>query len=187
MENNHEEIKFLDIKPGNSFTANGKRYTVSESFAIGRFEMVEQLEEELSTFSDRRSWHDIGLKVMEHINSYRPGEAYTLIYNKIQSDQKNARLNHYTLRLCCAYINYEGEDVRYLTEEQIKTKLVDWSEESLDMRPFLLFAVSVFNELLLRYRNPIVNILAEAKPIKEALDQVMDMQILMANSGQEMS
>lgn len=177
------EPKPLKIIAGESFMANGKRYTPSETFAIGRFEKVEELEEELLMFSDQRSCHDVMLQAMELVNQYRPGDAHTLMFNKIDSDRRNTKITHYSLRLCTAYINYEGEDVCYLTEETMAAKIKDWSEEGYDVRPFLAFAVSVLTELLKNYKNPIQNILTEAKEIRQSLDEVMDIRNLMGDSG----
>jgi hypothetical protein len=182
MENN---IQTIEIKPGTSFEANGRKYTPSETFSIGRFSLVEELEEELIMLSDKRSCHAVMLSAMQKINDYNPGEAYTLMYNKIDSDQRNAKLVHYSLRLCTAYINYEGEDQRYLSEETIQTKIRDWSEAGLDVRPFVVFAVSVLRELLAHYKQPILNILQEAKAISNALDEALDTRNMKMANGQE--
>jgi hypothetical protein len=178
-------IRFVEIKPGQSFEANGKVYTPSETFAIGRFERVEEMEEELIMLSEKKTCHAIMLHAMKKINEFNPGEAYTALFNKIESDQRNAKMMHFTLRLCTAYINYEGEDPRYLTDDLIKVKINDWSEAGLDIRPFVLFAVSVLKELLDRYKNPIASILTEAKEIKEAISEVLDIKTLTEPSGQE--
>jgi hypothetical protein len=180
MEN--KEIKTIEIRAGVPFMANNRQYTPSETFSIGRFEKVEELEEELIQFSDKRTCHDVMLKAMAMINEFKPGDAYTLMFNKIDSDQRNAKLTHYTLRLCAAYINYEGEDIRYLTDEEISKKINDWSAEGLDVRPFVLFAVSALNELLRHYKQPIQNILEEAVEIKDALNEVLNIKTLTATA-----
>lgn len=184
-ETKNTQIRQLIIQPGVSFEANGRTYTASETFTIGRFEKVEEMEEELMMFSGKKTCHQIMLQAMAHINAYKPGDAYTLLYNKIESDQRNVKLNHYILRLCAAYINYEGEDLRYLSDDTIKQKINDWAEAGLDINPFLFFAVNVFKELLQHYKQPIVNTLAEAKQIKEALEEVLDIKNLTVISGQE--
>lgn len=174
-----KDIRFQQIEPGISFEANGKTYTPSETFAIGRFERVEEMEEELIMLSDKRTCHQVMLAAMEKINGFNPGEAYTLMYNKIEADQRNAKMVHYILRLCTAYINYEGEDPRYLTDDVIKQKIHDWSEAGLDIRPFVIFGVRVLRELTDRYKNPIVTILREAREVKEAIEEVLDIPSLM--------
>lgn len=173
--------KYIEIAPGIRFTANGRNYFVSDTFSIGRLEIVNLLEEELMMFSNRSDCHSIMKKAMELLNDYKPGEAYMLLYNKIDSDQKNSRLMHYTLRMCAAYINYEGEDLSTLNEETIKQKVNDWSEEGLDVRPFLHFAMSAFKELLLNYKKDILNTLTEVKSIKQALSTELATSTLTEN------
>lgn len=180
-----KEIKTVDLSPGSRFTANGKTYIVSEQFAIGRFAMFESLEEELIMLGDKRSCHDVMSKAMQKINQVNFGEAYTMMYNKIESDQKNARLSHYTLRMVAIFINWEGEDTRYITEETIKQKLTDWSEEGLSIVPFLVFGASVSRTFLEQYKAPLVQLLSEAKEVKEALAEVLDIQSLTGSSGPE--
>lgn len=167
-------IRELDLQPGVSFMANGRKYIVSDTFTIGRFERVVQMEEELMILGDRNSWHDTALKAMELINQYKPGDAHTMLYNKIESDQKNGKLLPFTLRVCTAYINYEGEDLGYLTDEQIQEKIHDWSEEGLDVRPFLVFALNVFGQLIQNYKQPILNILQQTQSVKEAMQENME-------------
>lgn len=162
-------IKDVDLTPGNTFFANGKKYTVNDTFAIGRFEKVVLLEEELMMLGDRSSCHEEMMKAMELINEYKPGLAYAILYNKIESDQKSEKLIPFVLRVCTAYINYEGEDVGYLTDEQIVDKVNDWAKEGLDIRPFFVFAVHVFGKLLQSYKQPIQSILTEARKIQEGI------------------
>ncbi len=182
-------LKQVDIRPGATFPANGRTYRVSDSFAIGRLERVTLLEEELALLGDQGSCHEVMLRAMEHINNYKPGEAYTLMYNKIESDRKNARLIHYTLRACTAYINADDEDLRYLSEEQIAEKLHDWSEEGLDIRPFMSFAVNVFREHLRPYQLAMQDILKEQGSVSDLLSTVLDIttSIEAAGSGPETS
>jgi hypothetical protein len=164
-------IKELELVPGSTFTANGRKYTVSGSFAIGRLEQVNLMEEELGMFANRSTCHKVMLHAMELINDSKPGQAYVELYNKLQSDQKNAKLMHFTIRVCTAYINYEGEDLGYLTDEQIQAKINDWSMEGLDVRPFMHFAMKFYHELYQHYGNDILNILTQVKSLKESLSQ----------------
>ncbi len=160
-----EAIKIVTLEPGSTFHANGRLYKVSDSFTIGRLERITVIEEELLLLGDQASCHQVILRAMEHINNYKPGEAYTLLYNKVESDRKNPKLLHYAVRACTAYINYEGEDLGYLTEEQIREKINDWSAEGLDVRPFIIFAATVFQQHLAPYRQDMENILTEVRRI----------------------
>ena len=162
--------KVVILAPGAEFTANGKRYRVSDTFAIGRLDTVSLFEEEFAQGSEQAGCHGVMLSAMAAINDYKPGEAYVMLYNKVEADQRNRRMMHFALRSCTAYINAEGEDPRYLTEETIAGKLHDWSEEGLDVRPFFAFAVAVSAQLTDVYKSDMEAILANAKSIKSALE-----------------
>lgn len=175
--------KPVTIEPGGSFTANGKTYFISDSFTIGRFEKVEELEEELMNFSDQKSCHQTMMNAMKDINDLNPGKAYMTLYNKIDSDQRNSKIINFSVRLCTAYINAEGEDTRYLTEDLMKQKISDWSAEGLDARPFLSFAVHVFKTLFDSYKQHILDILKTAVSLKEGVEKLYDIRSLTEKAG----
>lgn len=171
-------IKTIELKPGITFTANGEKYTVTDSFAIGRLSFVSLLEEELAMFADRESCHKVMLDAMALMNDMKHGDAYAIMYNKVHSDRENAKTIHYTLRTCAAFINYEGEDLRKLTEQDIQRKINDWSEEGLDVRPFIAFAMSAYSEYFQSFKKDILNTLTEARSIKQAMLQETDIKSL---------
>ncbi len=166
--------KVVALTPGAEFAANGKRYRVSDTFAIGRLDTVSLFEEEFAQGSEQAGCHGVMLSAMAAINDYKPGEAYVMLYNKVEADQRNSRMMHFALRSCTAYINAEGEDPRYLTEEMIAGKLHDWSEEGLDVRPFFAFAVTVSAALTDVYKSDMEAILANARSIKSALESEIE-------------
>lgn len=176
----------VTIEPGSSFVANGRTYFVMDNFSIGRFDKIEDLEHELLQFSDKRTCHQVMVSAMKKINECSPGDAYMQLYNKVDSDQRNAKIIHYTLRLCTAYINTEDEDIRYLPDELIKRKIDDWSAEGLSARPFLVFAASACRGLLEYYSRPMQNILQDARTISELIAEALDIRTLIGspNSGQ---
>lgn len=178
-----KNIKIVDLSAGKTFIANGKKYKVSDSFSIGRLSAVSLLEEELSILGAKSDSLSIMVKAMEFINTYEPGEAYALLRNKVHSENNNIKLMHYSLRICTAYINYEDEDLRYLTEENIKEKLNDWSEEGLDVRPFFIFAKQVANTHLTNLDKDIQDILEKAATVKEMLFPEKDTEILKKETG----
>lgn len=176
--NGINQPKVVEITPGSSFIANGTTYRVMSSFSIGRLPAVTLMEEELAMFTDRGDCHKVMLEAMNLMNEMKHGDAYAIMYNKIHSDRQNAQTMHFTLRMCTAYINYDGEDIKSLKEEDIRKKINDWSEEGLDVRPFLRFAMSAYNEFFQNYKKDILSILTEARNIKEVLKQETDISSL---------
>lgn len=190
--NNNENIKKdFKLESGFSFKANGKTYKVNDSFKVGRLQIVTLLEDELAQMTDNKTCHSVMAKAINLINKAELGEAYRVLYNKIESDNKVVNIGHYALRLCTAYINYEGEDERYLTDQTIKEKIKDWSEEGLEIEPFLLLAVQKSKELLQIYKEGIVDILvqkikiAEALKIKMPIKSDLDIPNLKTGDGQK--
>lgn len=159
----------LEFKPGFSFHANGTKYTVSDSFTIGRFVMVNMIEEELSMLSSMGSCHQVMTEAINELNNLNPIKAGALLMNKVESDRKNVEYIPFVIRTCAAYINYDGEDLKTLTEEQIHKKFVDWSEEGLDVMPFFVFAMSMYREHLEGLKKDMLSTLKEIGTLKEAL------------------
>lgn len=182
------EIKPLILEPGATFIANGKTYTVTEDITIGRLQKVEELEQEAFALSQTRDWHTLGRLILQRINNNEPGMVHTLVYNKMEADLKSAKVAHYLTRVVCAYINWNGEDVRYLTDETIKVKMDDFAGEGYSAAPFLLLAVRLCRGLFESYKVPILSILEEAENLKTALGKVLDIRtsIKIPDSGAAM-
>ena len=169
-EHTHEQgLKVVELSPGKSFKAGNRTYRVAESFSIGRLSMISMIEEELTLFGDMADAHSIMKEAMRLFNVGLSGDAYALLKNKVETDYKNAEIMHYALRACTVFINYDGEDLRTLTNDQIKEKISDWSEAGLDALPFMSFAVSVYRDRLGPYKKDILSILEE----KRAIDQIL--------------
>ena len=128
------------------------------------------MEEELTILGGKRDALSVMAKAMEHINNYEPGEAYTLLRNKVHSENNNSKMMHYSLRICTAFINYEGEDIRNLTNDQIQEKITDWSEEGLDVRPFFALAKAVSKTNFESLDKSTQDILEAEQTVKEALE-----------------
>ena len=160
----------FELKVGTTFTANDRKYKVNDSFKVGRLQMVTLLEDELAQMAENKTCHSAMTKALHHINKAELGEAYVLLYNKIEHDKKVMNISHYALRICAAYINYEGEDDRFLTEETIKEKINDWAMEGLPVDPFMFLAVRKSREQLEIYKEGMLGILEQKLKIAESLN-----------------
>ena len=141
-----ETVKEIDHRV-ESFMANGKKYRVAGSLSADRWETYELLTVEVGmarTFED----HQAGLReAYDDCNAVAAGQprfanlAVKLRDMIMGSILVGERQLHPVLKLCALFINWEGEDVRYITEETIRIKVEDWKAEGIAMRYFFQFAL----------------------------------------------
>lgn len=147
-----KELKKIDLSAG-PFKANGKLYTVSNSFSLDRYKMYENIELEMGY---GRAWSDIydeGLKVYDALNRSKFADASVMMHNLIQGVKNIKNKMPPAMRMCALFINHEGEDVRYISEQIIQQKIFDWNEEGLDPEPFLTFGVNSMRGFQERYKK----------------------------------
>ncbi|MFT3704637.1 MAG: hypothetical protein QM802_19890 [Agriterribacter sp.] len=146
------ELTKVDLSAG-PFKANGKLYTVSNTFSLDRYKMYENIELEMGY---GRAWADIydeGLKVYDALNRSKFADASVMMHNLIQGVKNVKNKMPHAMRMCALFINYEGEDVRYISEQIIQQKIFDWNEEGLDPEPFLTFGVNSMRGFQERYKK----------------------------------
>ena len=182
MSETKTEIKQFQIEVGKSFTANGTKYNVSDSYAIGRYAMASILEDELSSMATISDSRKVIKQALDSFNKGEIAESVVLLHNWVNRSIKAQTSGNIMMRICTLYINKEGEDVRYLTEETIKSKIHDWSEEGLDIKPFLLFVFSLYNKVLTNYETDIANILEQIKEI----NQLMMKEVVASNGSTDL-
>lgn len=176
MSDNHNnkaanEAKLIVLEPGKSFTANGKKYIVGSSYTIGRLDIASVLEEELMSMSYNRDSKATMRKALDHFNKGEIADAVVVLHNKINAGYVASKVGHIALRVCALFINREDEDARYITEEQIKDKINDWSVEGLDAAPFLAFVFVLYRQLMQSYETDITNILTQMTNIREIVSK----------------
>ena len=129
------------------FVASNTKYRVARSVSMDRWEAYELLSVEVG----------LGRSFAQLVQGLR--EAYDLTNQVASGKPVFADLavllrdllmgvssvsdghTHPVLKMCCLFINYEGEDVRTISEEVIAKKLDDWRNEGIDMGFFFDFAL----------------------------------------------
>lgn len=163
------EIKKIEIEVGKSFMANGSKYNVSDSYSIGRYPIVSILEDELASMALVSDSRKAIKQALNHFDKGEVSDAVVLLHNWVNRSIKTQTSGNIIMRICSIYINKEGEDVRYLSEETIKSKIHDWSEEGLDFKPFLHFVFGQYSQVLIGYETDIANTLEQINTIKELI------------------
>lgn len=130
-----------------AFEASGTKYRVARSVSMDRWEAYELLSVEVGL---GRSFAQImqGLReaydLTNQVASGKPvfADLAVLLRDLLMGAASvNDGQAHPVLKMCCLFINYEGEDVRTITDEIITKKLDDWRNEGIDMGFFFGFAL----------------------------------------------
>lgn len=130
-----------------AFEASGTKYRVARSVSMDRWEAYELLSVEVGL---GRSFAQImqGLReaydLTNQVASGKPvfADLAVLLRDMLMGAASvNEGHAHPVLKMCCLFINYEGEDVRTINDEIIAKKLDDWRNEGIDMGFFFDFAL----------------------------------------------
>lgn len=145
----------LDAK---GFTANGKEYTVSPSMSIARWAMYEELGVEIGLSRTFEQIQKDAVKGFDLCNRMAQGQHHLAELAIILRDMATAcalvgsKEYHPALKMCCLFINYKGEDTRYITEELIAEKIHDWEEEGIAIGYFFRFALHSIPGFVVAYK-----------------------------------
>lgn len=130
-----------------AFTANGTRYRVSRSVSMDRWEAYELLSVEIGMARSFTQFMDGLREAYDMCNQVAAGKpvfadlAVLLRDMLIGSTLVGEKQQPAVLKMAALFINYEGEDVRFIDDGIIQKKIDDWREEGIDMQFFFGFAL----------------------------------------------
>lgn len=139
-------IRKIDPK-ATSWEANGRVYRVYESVSFERYQMYELLQVEIGlarTFQQFQEQIDEAYDLCQKVATGKPvfADLAVLLRDlKIGTMLVGERQTHAVLKMCCLFINREGEDIRYIDEAVIESKVEDWRTAGIDMAYFFQFAL----------------------------------------------
>ncbi|MDQ3048837.1 MAG: hypothetical protein M3R27_14900 [Bacteroidota bacterium] len=143
-------------KGSNSFTANGKKYIISDKISVQRWKAYEKLVPRL-TFG--LSFEEIFKnleKAYAALNKQQFANSAVIIHNVMNGissidDEKKVSP---ALMMCALIINREDENTAEYNEPALREKIKDWEMEGLNMMDFLELALNAtqgFRETYKRY------------------------------------
>lgn len=140
------QVKKLEAKD-KTFTANGKKYTLSDMISVARWKEYEKLEPELSygvTFS--AMYKNLSI-LWSYLNERKFADAAVVCHNLMAGvkDVDNDKRIHPALLMCALFINREGEDTAAYSREIAEEKILDWQEEGLNMMDFFTLALNTIH------------------------------------------
>lgn len=130
-----------------TFVANNREYRVGRSISFERYEAYELLQVEVGmarTFEQFTGQIKEAYSLCNQVATGKPVFAELAILLRDMMIGAQIVGEHQTnavLKLCALFINREGEDVRFVDDAVIDSKIEDWRLEGLDMRFFFQFAL----------------------------------------------
>lgn len=124
-----------------------REYRVYESVSFERYQAYELLQVEVGlarTFQQFQDQIDEAYLLCNQVASGKPvfADLAVLLRDlKIGTMLVGERQTHAVLKMCCLFINREGEDLRYIDEALIESKVDDWRAAGIDMAFFFQFAL----------------------------------------------
>lgn len=150
--------KRIDFNSGR-FTANGHEYIITPFLTIGRDVRFTNLVPRMVFGADFKSMFDTLSKIQTYCTTGDSSLAaiskiHPLALNQMEAI-KNFKENGYPayLELCALFINREGEDVRQITDDQVKQKIQDWEAEGIATDDFFLLAINSVADLKRRWQE----------------------------------
>lgn len=128
------------------FTANGKTYHISTQYSIYRSVYAEEAKIEMETGVRVGRTMSEWQTVFELLNAGKLAEASVHAYNQMKAINGFYERPDPVLRLAACYVNYEGEDVRTISDEIVNQKKIDWAEEGYTIQSFFLLALTFIAE-----------------------------------------
>ena len=164
------ELKNIDIKE-NSFTANGKTYHIETEMSIQRAVYAEAAKIEMEGGMQLGKQLEDWKKIYELANTLKFADIAVMAYNNMRGFKNFFETNHPVLKLCACFINKSDEDRRYISDDLVKTKIQDWSEEGLSMRNFFLLALTFLKADTENYKNATESILRLVKDFNQNVNE----------------
>lgn len=139
-------IRELDINT-QSFEANGHKYYVAKSVSLDRWEAYELFQVEVGFARTFEQLHDGIGEALTLCNQVATGkEVFADMVMLLRDLHVGVALigekqTPSVLKLCALFINREGEDVRYISTEQMQQKIEDWKVAGISIGYFFRFAM----------------------------------------------
>lgn len=146
-----------------SFTANGKTYVIEKKISIARKIECDKLIIEVTGGGNMGENFSDWKKVYELCNDKKFADIAVLAHNRMEGVKKWQERHDPVLGLCALFINEENEDRRVISDEMIKAKIKDWSEEGIEYAFFLTMAKGLLKNLTLSWEDTSLNTSEEQK------------------------
>lgn len=161
------ELKRINLETG-SFEANGTRYQIESSLSIERYCEMQILEKELGFGVTFRSIFDKLKSIYLDLNKANFVSASVTVDAMLRGIAKIEEREPVVLKICCLFINAEGENRAIWNNDLVVKKINDWKAEGLDMQDFFIVALNSVNGFIGIY-NQITEAISGKTGIQEIL------------------
>jgi hypothetical protein len=157
------------------FTANGRRYTICQTFTIERYAIYQKLERELGYGMTFKSMFDRVNLALAQLNKMKLVDAIVTLNDLQRGMSIIEEKEPHVLRVCALVFNRDDEDVRVITEDMITEKIKDWKAEGLEMDGFFRYALLTLDGYKERYQS-VTRIISALEAAEEKLDEEEEQQ-----------
>lgn len=137
------ELKTLDLST-KQFTANGKKYIISDKISIRRYAEYQKLLPKLTYGLGFDEIFKALKNAYAHLNKQNFADSAIIIHNLmngVSNVEESSRI-HPALKMAALFINVEGEDIKDFDENLINEKIEDWTKEGYNISDFFTLALS---------------------------------------------
>lgn len=135
------------------FMANGKRYTICQTFTIERYAIYQKLERELGYGMTFKAIFDRVNIALEALNKLKLVDAAVILTDLQRGAAILEEKEPHVLRICALVFNRDDEDVRIINDDIITDKIKDWKAEGLEMDGFFTYALLTLDGFKERYQK----------------------------------
>ncbi len=161
-------IRTLDLKQKTFKGKSGTDYFIEDNLAVKRWRKYLKLQNKLGWGI---SFEELFEKVKQAFmlldeSKPRPVSAGTILYNIMERVKEVEDDSHVPeiIQMCALFMNTKDENREDITEQQIKEKMEDWSDIS--VQSFFLFALSTIPNFIPIYNSITQNTFRQPNPQK---------------------
>ena len=162
-------LKRINFETG-AFEANGTKYQIESSLSIERYCEMQVLEKELGFGVTFRSIFDKLKSIYTDLNKANFVAAAVTVDGMLRGIAKIEEREPVVLKICCLFINAEGENRATWSNDLIVKKINDWKAEGMDMQDFFTVALNSVDGFIGIY-NKITQAISGTDGLEEVLKE----------------
>lgn len=144
--------KRINFETG-AFEANGVKYQIESGLSIERYCEMQILEKEMGFGVTFRSIFDKLKSVYLEMNKTNFVGAAVTLDNLLKGIAKIEEREPVVMKICCLFINYEGENRASWNNDLVVKKMNDWKLEGLDVQDFFTVALNSVSGFMEIYKK----------------------------------
>lgn len=135
----HMELQKIDLTQ--PFKAGDRTYTAKSYMSVQRWMIYEIVQNEMGFGCEFKDIVSTLQKVYDLANKQRFADIAVTVHNQLTAAaQRIEDRLHPVIKMCTLFVNYEGEDERFWTEDLAKEKQRDWEQAGIPAQDLFTLA-----------------------------------------------